>query len=480
MIVTPTKLHFDSSKLPRPWLSIIILVGSDLLALILSASIVFEVSRRLGLDINLLFDPYRQMQPALLLFLLAYFFAGLYPGFGLSAAEELRRLSYGTFLMYLVLASSTFFIRGGEEFSRGIFVLLMFLSLVLLPLFRALVREVFSKRSWWGIPVLVFGAAQTGHLIVQKLQRMPSLGLKPIAILDDDITKHSQAISNVPITGTLDSAANFLPLGVRWVLIAMPGVPRDQLNKIVQNHARGFPHVVVFPDSFGLSSLWVSAKDFSGVLGLEIRQQLLMPLPNYIKRFLDLIISMPLFIVLIPFFIFIALLIILESKGSPVFLQDRLGKSDKTFRVIKFRTMYLNSQDKLNQLLESDSQLKYEYETFAKLRFDPRVTRIGNILRKLSIDELPQLWNVLIGNMSLVGPRAYLTQEKEKMGDSIDLILRVLPGITGLWQVSGRNQLTFEQRLQLEAYYVQNWSVWLDLCILARTAWVVTFGKGAY
>jgi Undecaprenyl-phosphate galactose phosphotransferase WbaP len=463
--------------LPRTWFGIFILVCSDLLALVLSASIVFEVSRRLGLVINLLFDPYRQMQPALLLFVLVYFLVGLYPGFGFGAVEELRRLSYSTALTYLILASSTFFIRGGEEFSRGIFLALLGLSLVLVPLFRAGTRELFARRSWWGVPVVILGAAQTGQLIVQQLQRLPNLGLKPIAVFDDDVHKHGFDVSGVPVVGSLQDVPSFQKLGVRWALVAMPGVGRERMNEILKLYVPGFPHVVVFPDAFGMASLWVSARDFSGVLGLEIRQQLLMPLPKIVKRVLDLLIVIPVTVLCLPILLIVTLLIQLESPGAAIFFQERPGLGGKRFKIAKFRSMFKDAEARFSHL--PAEQLE-EFKQFGKIKSDPRITNVGEFIRKTSIDELPQLWNVLRGEMSLVGPRAYLLNQMSQVGSAQDTILQVLPGVTGLWQVSGRSELSFDERLSLDMYYVRNWSPWLDVYILARTAWVVLFAKGAY
>jgi len=142
--------------------------------------------------------------------------------------------------------------------------------------------------------------------------------------------------------------------------------------------------------------------------------------------------------------------------------------------------MYTNAEERLRHLLEQNPYMREEYELFHKLKNDPRVTRAGRFLRKLSLDELPQLWNVLRGEMSLVGPRAYLPRELPAMEGAERIILRVLPGVTGLWQVSGRSEISFSDRLEIDVYYVRNWSMWLDLYILARTVWVVLFGRGAY
>jgi lipopolysaccharide/colanic/teichoic acid biosynthesis glycosyltransferase len=182
----------------------------------------------------------------------------------------------------------------------------------------------------------------------------------------------------------------------------------------------------------------------------------------------------------LPFLLLIALLIKLDSRGAIFFAQERMGINGTRFKALKFRSMHENAETRLQEILTKNHKLREEYEVFHKLRHDPRVTRLGQFLRKYSLDELPQLWNVLKGDMSLVGPRAYMPSELDKMNSSENIILRVLPGITGLWQVRGRNNFSFQERLDIDVYYVRNWSLSLDLYLLVSTIRVVMMGKGAF
>jgi Undecaprenyl-phosphate galactose phosphotransferase WbaP len=181
---------------------------------------------------------------------------------------------------------------------------------------------------------------------------------------------------------------------------------------------------------------------------------------------------------LLPIVLLLGLAIRLDSPGPALFFQNRLGKDGKPFRAAKFRTMHVDAEQRLEAVLKSDGALRAEYEQFHKLTNDPRVTRIGRVLRKYSLDELPQLLNVLRGEMSLVGPRPYLQREVPDMDQKEGIILRVLPGMTGMWQVSKRNSTTFAHRVKMDVYYVRNWSPWLDLYVLARTVGVVAGGTG--
>jgi Undecaprenyl-phosphate galactose phosphotransferase WbaP len=238
-----------------------------------------------------------------------------------------------------------------------------------------------------------------------------------------------------------------------------------------------FQNVVIIPDAFGLPSLWVNARDIAGSLGLELRQSLVIPSRQLVKRLLDLFLTLLVALFAIPILILVWIIIRLDSPGAAVFTQDRPGQFGKRFKIFKFRTMYVDAEARFNNMGEA---FRAEFEQFGKVKNDPRITRVGAILRKTSLDELPQLLNVFRGEMSLVGPRAYLISQVPQMGSYVDTISQVLPGVTGLWQVSGRSEVSFQERLELDAYYVRNWSPWIDLHILARTVWVVLFARGAY
>jgi Undecaprenyl-phosphate galactose phosphotransferase WbaP len=243
--------------------------------------------------------------------------------------------------------------------------------------------------------------------------------------------------------------------------------------------AGAFSHVLLIPDLFGFASLGVPARDLAGVLGIEVRQQLLLSGPRIAKRFIDLLLTSIGGLFVLPVLLVLGILVKLDSPGPVFYRQDRLGRDGTRFRAIKFRTMHGDGEKRLAEVLAKSARMRSEYEQFHKLTRDPRVTRIGRILRKYSLDELPQLFNVLGGDMSLVGPRPYLEREIPDMNHQETIILRALPGITGYWQVSERNATTFEERLKMDVHYVRNWSPWLDIWLLARTFSVVIGGTGS-
>ncbi len=198
-----------------------------------------------------------------------------------------------------------------------------------------------------------------------------------------------------------------------------------------------------------------------------------------IKRVLDLTLGSLLAIISCPLLLVTALVIWLDSPGPIFFTHERLGLNGKKFRYIKFRTMGVGADQRLGELLKNDNYARQEYQVHHKLSNDPRITPIGKTLRKFSLDEIPQIFHVLRGEMSLVGPRPYMPSELHEMGGYSDLILKIRPGATGWWQVTGRHSTTFQQRLQLDLYYMEHWSIWLDLYIILKTVWVLLSGKGA-
>lgn len=199
-----------------------------------------------------------------------------------------------------------------------------------------------------------------------------------------------------------------------------------------------------------------------------------------LTRVLDLTIILLAAPYILLFFIVISILIILDSRGGPFYSQSRIGKGGRKFRAYKFRTMVQNADQVLQRYLDESPELKAEWKATHKLKRDPRVTRVGAVLRKLSLDEMPQFWNIIIGDMSLIGPRPIVDAEIERYGKCFELYKQARPGLTGLWQVSGRSDTSYKQRVELDEYYLLHRSIKLDLLILVKTVYVVLGRKGAY
>jgi len=390
------------------------------------------------------------------------------------------------------------------------------LSVVLVPVVRGTLRSKLSRRRWWGQPVVVFGAGKVGRAVVSMLRSRPQLGLKPVAILDDDPERQGSVratwgetdiviepvrvagdedadtpsersaleqfseVEGVPVMGGLELAPALAQrLGVKTAVLAMPEIGAAQVLQVIERFADAYTNVLVIPDLFNLAHFGAPTRYLGGALGIEVQRQLLLRGPRAAKRAMDIVLTILGLVAISPILLLLIVLIRLDSKGPAFYRQRRLGQDGVRFEAVKFRTMFNDAERRLNEVLESDPALKVEYDAFHKLTSDPRVTRIGRVLRKYSLDELPQLWNVLVGEMSLVGPRPYLEREIPDMDQKEGIVLRVKPGITGIWQVTWRNESTFEQRVELDVEYVRNWSPWLDIYVLARTVPVVVGGTGS-
>ena len=455
------------------------LLGADLLALLLAGTVAVLV--RLAFHGDLSFSSYAMLLPALPLFFMVFSALDLYPGIAANAIEEFRRVLHAVTLSYLLLIMSTFFVKAGGHYSRIAFALAWLLTLALVPLCRRAVRSFGARQSWWGVPTVVFGANQTGEAMLKVLRQQPTLGLRPIALLNHTpLSKRPEAAEGL-FMGDFSHAAE---LAARnrgsYAILAMPELRAGELEEILNDYSHYFHHVLVLPDVAGMSSLWVSAKDLGGMLGLEVEQRLSQTMPRVLKRSFDLLVASLVGLFFLPLFLFLIAGVRLSSRGPIFYGQRRIGRGHQLFTAWKFRSMVTDADAVLEEHLERDPALRAEWERDRKLKRDPRVTAIGRIMRKTSLDELPQLWNVLAGQMSLVGPRPIVMAEVDRYGRRYQHYRRVTPGITGLWQISGRNNTTYERRTEIDEYYVRNWSVAMDLYILYRTVKTVLFTEGAY
>jgi Undecaprenyl-phosphate galactose phosphotransferase WbaP len=298
-------------------------------------------------------------------------------------------------------------------------------------------------------------------------------------VLDD--SGNCSDLLGVPVIG-MSGLAPLLLEGQRpaYAVFAMPDVPQHRLMSMIDRYGKNFSHILVVPELYGFSSLWVDSKNVGGMVGLEVRQQVLLPDYGLIKGFVDVLLTVVGGIFVLPLVALIALWIKLDSRGPVFYSQARIGRHGRKFRAWKFRSMVTDADKILEQYLAQHPELREEWSRDHKLKKDPRVTRAGRFLRRTSLDELPQLWNVLQGEMSLVGPRPITDSEVEKYGGAFEIYKTVSGGITGLWKVSGRNDVSYDERVYYDQFYVRNWSVWLDCCILFRTIAVVLLSKGAY
>jgi Undecaprenyl-phosphate galactose phosphotransferase WbaP len=460
----------------QPRLAGALIAAADLTSLALSGIVCVVLRWMTGGDYPLAL--YWRLWPVLALFGAVYAAFGLYPGIVHNAVTEIRRITTATTSVFLMLTVWTFLIRLGETYSRFVFFASWLLALLLVPTGRVAARKLFARKDWWGYPAVVFGAGETGRLIVRSLQCRPELGLRVQAVIDPRLAQDE--LYGVPVFRHWEDVALVrLEGAVSHAIVALPEMPTAKLLALIEAHTAGFPKVLIIPDFGGLSSLGIEAQDFCRQLALEVRRSLLQPSARIAKRLLDMTLGVVVCLLALPLFLLIYFLLKAEFRGPAFYSQTRLGLGGRTFRIWKFRSMVPNADRILGDYLDGHPELRREWEQDHKLRNDPRITRLGRILRTTSLDELPQLWNVIRGNMSLVGPRPIVDAEIYKYGNAYQLYKQVLPGITGLWQVSGRNNTTYPERIALDSYYVRNWSPWFDLYILGRTIKVVIAHEGA-
>jgi len=413
------------------------------------------------------------------LIILAFAFEGLYPGCLLHPADEIRKIFHSVCAVLLAWTLYTFLFRSSAVYSRSVFLFIWPTIIPAVVLSRYLTRFVFSAQSWWGVRAIVLGSGTTATRIIKLLDNK-RFGVNVVGMLASEPAA-SWPAHLPPYLGALDQAPALAENRfAQYAIIAIPGHENAIVRQTIQDFCRGFSHVVLVPDMTGICSLGVTAREIGGEVGLELRQRLFNRTSAFVKRGIDLTLSATCMLLLLPLLLVIALAIKCTSPGPVLFRQRRYGRHGKLFAAFKFRTMIRNADLVLADYLATNPEMLFEWDRNHKLRNDPRVTLIGKWLRRFSLDELPQLINVLVGQMSLVGPRPIVKAEIEKYGRTYDLYSRVRPGMSGLWQVSGRNNTTYAERVVFDEYYVHNWSIWLDIYILARTVKIVATGHGAY
>lgn len=465
----------------------LIMACMDLIAVGIAFVAAFSLRLFLGQK-GMLFQPlahgmevYLANWPIALLWPFILWREGLYPGWWLTQDEELKRTVAGSALAGLIVILLTFVTQTGREFSRPILAGWWLFTVILIPLHHLGSKLLFSVFKTGGVPAVILGANEVTARILQGLRRRDLPPVQPVAIFSAEDETPNPTDFDVPIEGRLDGAGDWARArGITTAVLILPRASSHDIVRLTEALSRTFPRILVIPDLYGLSTVGTDVRDLDGILALEVRRNLLSWQSQSIKRFIDYTLAVALGVVSLPLGLLVALGLWLERQGSIFYGHERVGIGGRGFTAWKFRTMVKNADTVLSHALQSDPSLRAEWDETQKLRVDPRLTRMGRFLRRLSLDELPQLWNILKMDMSLVGPRPIIREEIHKYGPAIDLYYQVRPGLTGLWQVSGRSNLTYEDRVRLDAYYVRNWSVWLDVVVIMRTFLAVLTGRGAY
>ncbi|NUU95878.1 hypothetical protein XO10_06090 [Marinitoga sp. 1135] len=346
--------------------------------------------------------------------------------------------------------------------------------------FRYIYRRFLINFDLLKTNVIILGTGELANMVYDKMKEHPFTMYNFLGFLESDFDS-DKIVEKNRIIGSINKINDIIKENsVEEIFIAIPNLSKKDLSEIMSKFERLVRKIKYIPDLYGLMSFSTQIQDLDGILTITAVQELLNPINKILKRFFDILGALIGVIFLIPLTVFVWIGIKLEDNGPVFFRQKRIGQDGKEFYVLKFRTMIVDAEKRLKEMMERDPKIKEEYLKYKKLKNDPRITKIGKFLRKTSLDEFPQFINVLMGDMSVVGPRPYLPAEKNDMKESYHTIIKVKPGITGMWQVSGRNELNFEERLKLDEYYVRNWSLWLDAIILLKTVKTVITKKGAY
>ncbi len=366
---------------------------------------------------------------------------------------DLKRIYKSLFFSFLAVFTVLTLTKMSDEYSRTFIILFFLLALFVLPFFKRIFKKILFKFDFFKLKIHVVAKDEAEQYISEEMEDNWYFGFK-------------------------NSNENY-----DMVIINSKSFDMQELPKIILEYAQTTKDIYVVPYMNHLDFSHATIMDYSNIRlsAIHIENRLLNYKNIFIKYFFEKIITIFIFPFALFLHLFISLAIKLDSSGSVIFKQKRLGKNAKPFSCYKYRTMYAGGSDALLEeyLQQNPKEVSY-YSKYHKYQNDPRITRVGSFLRKTSLDEFPQFYNILQGKMNLIGPRPYMLSEKKKIGKEYEqIILKVKPGITGLWQVSGRNELSFKNRVQLDSWYIQNWSLWGDFVILIKTIKVILFKVGA-
>jgi len=431
----------------------------------------------------LFFDP-AELEHILVLGITLFMFMAsrLYPGVGIDPAEEIKLVTQYSSSALIIGMVVNVVLHPVWLNATVTMITIWALSITNVLIMRWLIRIAAVQLGAWGKPVVVLARGEQAKEITQYFLQRRRLGFVPVLVATDicDPMAQNSLVPEIHFTSLIENPSTQLLKGVDTILIHGSFFGQDFMNRSYSRLSSMFQHIIFVSDMGWLEGASLAVRDFEGVIGIEACRNLLNPVSSIIKLIIDTIGSLVTILLFLPFLLLISALVKLDSSGPVFFTQPRVGVSGKVIRIFKFRTMMLNADQALDEYLKANPKAQAEWEETQKLCDDPRVTRLGKFLRKFSIDEIPQLINVLLGDMSLVGPRPIMVNQKILYGEGLAIYQSVRPGLTGLWQASGRNNTTFKERVRFDMYYVRHWSVWLDIYILFRTAWVVLTRNGAY
>ena len=410
-----------------------------------------------------------------------YIFSSMYGFENWTFWDETKQCMRSLLYAFLVSIMFLYAERNTIHFFRLILAFVMFLPLCLAA--RYVFRRILFGLGLLSTKVIILGAEKAGEIFARNIISSPFTVRKVLGFLDDDESKQGKTVSGLPVLGKLSDFERIqASLHADEAVIAIPTASRRELSGMLSRAEELAGKVLYIPDMYMLNTMSSEMRSIGGMPIISASQGLLNPVNRFIKAIIDYAGGFIALCLLSPFMIYVAWRVKREDGGRVFFLHKRIGQDLKPFNVYKFRTMVENAEEILQEMLK-DENLRREFEEAFKFKDDKRITKIGHVLRRTSLDELPQLFNVLRGEMSLVGPRPIVQKEIDLYYgyNTARQIFRVKPGMTGYWQVSGRNDVEdYQQRIDFDLYYIHNWSVWLDIIIMIRTVNEVINGSGAY
>lgn len=396
--------------------------------------------------------------------------------------ETVRQIFYAVLYALITCILTLYFMEASMLASRLYVLLFGVLALFNIYVGRYVLLKLLKMSNMLMKPVILIGAGKTAEIVLQFFEGDLGYRYRIVGLLDDDPISQELPQKFLMLGKVSEAEKIIRDSGVKTVIITAPGMDSERLERLVAKIQPIVRDILFVPDLMMLPLGHVGVEPFytEKVFMLSIRNNLARRRNRLAKRVFDLIATIGGGLLILPILLVLALLVGIDNKGRIIFAHRRVGQNGRLFPCYKFQSMVPDAQDRLEEYLAKNPGARKEWEESFKLTNDPRVTKLGAFLRKTSLDELPQLWNVLMGDMSLVGPRPIVTQEIDRYGDYIREYYMVPPGITGMWQVNGRSDTTYEERVAMDTWYVRNWSVWIDLVYLFKTIKTVFTGKGAY
>ncbi|MGC8926630.1 MAG: sugar transferase [Myxococcota bacterium] len=412
----------------------------------------------------------------LFIYMIIFLFEGIYTR-RIPFWREYERIIKGSSLAILIIFSIVSLGKFSPDVSRTVLLLGYILILLFLPLIKLLIKPTILRLLRLNKKIFLVASMDMLPNIKRAIENEPYLAFEVVGEY-----LFYEGKTSIDLDSIQDIQQNLLSTGASTLIVGLNGPLRINITNFIKSFNNQNIDILIIPDLYGIPLLGIELDYFFNeqLMIIKIKNRLKNPFYRAVKRIFDIVVGSALLFLSLPLMFIIGILVKIDSEGPIIYKHRRIGYKGKEFKCLKFRTMVDGADKMLNRILEENPRMKEEWDKFKKIPDDPRVTRIGRFLRKTSLDELPQLINVIIGDMSLVGPRPVLYEELELFKEGSDYYLEVKPGITGLWQISGRSDIDFQRRVELESWYVKNYSLWLDITVIIRTIKVVLTKAGAY